>query len=182
MLNGMRGPEKNRNGLVIPLAPAKVYAETAVKRKDMARIDRHHLYFPRVEFLEHSDLAHKFREHRFNSVWLPRFQHERYHKRHDRFFREYPTYLIPSDDVMATFLEEAYMLDELQVCVKAIVMMDDALYEGITTQNDQSIEARQMRVETIHNVVRSAESFSIITPQIYRIALAGVDRVLLNAA
>lgn len=178
----MKAPDKNKNGLVVPPEPVRIDERLAERYGERSKPDRHHLYFPRIEFQERGKLAHDFREHRFNSIWLPRFQHERLHKRYDRLIRAHPGYLVPSDEVMVTFLDEAHLLDELQVCVRAIEMMNDALYEGTVVKIDRTLENRQMRVESINDVVRRTANFEVITPQISRIAIEGAQRVMLSAA
>lgn len=178
----MKAPAKNRHGLVIPPDPAKITQARELYYGKKVMPDRHHLYFPRVVFRGIGSLAFEFREHRFNSIWLPRFQHEKLHRRYDAMVMRHPDYLVPSDDVMATFLDEAHLLDELDVCVKAIDMIDEALYEGKVTNETAVLENRDYRLGVVRDVVDMMPRFEIVTPLMTRAAMQDVERVFASAA
>ena len=159
---GMKAPAKNKNGLVIPPNPARITVERAQSLRDKSLPDRHHIYFPRVSFLENGELAYRFREHQFNSVWLPRFQHERIHRGYDPLVRKFPDYLIPSDDVMATFLDEAEILEGLGVNVRAVDMIGNALYEGRVKHIQKTLEHKDERIQNVCDHMRRIGSIAII--------------------
>lgn|GEM_PF-6693273 len=179
MIEGLRAPEKNRHGLVIPPDPARITPAREEYYRHRIVPDRHHIYFPRVVFKEAGSLPFDFREHRFNSIWLPRFQHDRLHKRYSPLVYKYPDYMMPPGDVMATFLDEAHLLDELDVCVKAVDMIDEALYDGRVKHVNHTLDNREQRLQVIETVVSLVPDFEIVTPFIARTALAGANRVLL---
>ena len=178
----LRAPERNRHGLVIPPDPATVTQARIEYYGKRARPDRHHLYFPKTAFKEAGTLATEFREHRFNSIWLPRFQHDKLHRKHDPFVRKYPGSLIPDEDVMATFLDEAHILDELKVCVKAIDMIDEALYEGRVKHYGRTFEKRQHKVETAVGAMACIPRFEIVTSRIAQMVIADVAHIVPVAA
>lgn len=131
-------------------------------------IDRHHLYFPKYVFRENGALATEFREHRFNSVWLPRVQHERLHRRYQKAVEQNPSIFVPDDDVMIAFLDEAKLLDDLEVCVSAIAMMDRAIYEEKVKFPQRLADHRNAKIEHIQEVSAKASSLEIIHQQIAR--------------
>jgi hypothetical protein len=86
--------------------------------------------------------------------------------------------MVPPSDVMTTFLDEARILDKLDVCVKAVDMIDEALYEGRVRQYSQTLEHREEHLQTVEAVLSVVHSFEIVTPFIARTALQGATRVL----
>jgi len=169
-------PDRNRYGLIIP--PQVSPNETEKLRASHLRrsfIDRHHLYFPKFAFKEAGSLATEFREHRFNAIWLPRRQHDRLHRRYSRAIYTYPEILIPAEEVMATFLDEAHMLDELNVCVRAVEMIDAAMYEGKVKRLKQASEHRTQRMERIQYLLTQTCGFEIISERIIDKATEGLE-------
>jgi hypothetical protein len=181
MIEGMHAPDRNRHGIVIPPHPAKITPAKLAFYSKKAFTDRHHLYFPRVSFREHSKLAFEFREHHTNSVWLPRFQHDKLHLRYDPLVRKYPDYLVPPEDVMATFMDEVGLLDELGVCMSAVNMIDEAIYEGRVKHIDEALENRESRIGRAAEIVQETQRFEIVAPWIARPAIESAA-VMLNAA
>lgn len=168
----LRAPARNRHGLVIPPDPATITQERRQKYYKACFIDRHHLYYPDKAFRSAGSLASDFMGHRFNQVWLPRFQHNKWHRRYDPFILKYRDYPIPADDVMETFL------DELKVCVRAIDMMNEALYEGRVKHTNSTVYKRDTKLNTVEKVVDKASRFEIVTPFIARAALQEATRIL----
>lgn len=178
MYRGKKAPAKTRHGLVIPPDPAHITPERAQYYGEKSKPDRHHVYFPRVAFEKAGELAMEFREHRFNSIWLPRFQHERLHRRYDRLARKHPTYMLPEGDVMTTFLDEAKLLDELDVCVQAVDMIDAALYEGRVRHVEKTMENRDLRIDTIGAIVELSSKFEVLPDYVAKTALRGASDYL----
>ncbi len=178
MIEGIHAPDRNRHGIVIPPTPAKVTPTKLAFYQKKAISDRHHLYFPKVSFRDNGSLASEFREHHTNSVWLPRFQHDRLHKRYDPLVRRFPDALMPARDVMVTFLDEVKLLDELGVCVSAIQMIDEAIYEGRVIHVNQALENRESRLGRVGEIVEHSQRFEIVTPWIAQPALLSAGVVL----
>ncbi len=178
MNEALRAPARNRHGLVIPPDPANITPSRLALQPRRCFIDRHHLYYPRFAFREAGALAFEFREHRFNQVWLPRFQHDKLHRRYNHLIEKQPDYFVPQGDVMATFLDEAYLLDELDVCVKAIDMIDEALYEGRVKHMNSALEHREQRLHIVEEVITQVPHFEVVTQYIARTALQNAARLL----
>lgn len=121
-------------------------------------MDRHHLYWPRTLYIP-SKLAKEFREHRFNSIWLLRSDHDSIHHRFDGV-------PIPSEDVMSTYLDEARLLDKLGVCVAALEMIDTAIYEGRVRYHRSVEENRESKLRTIDHHMKLVNGFEILPSQI----------------
>jgi hypothetical protein len=181
MYKGMKAPAKNKNGLIIPPTPVELSPDQAEQKGRKSLPDRHHIYFPRVSFVESGELAFKFREHRFNSIWLPRFQHERLHRRYDTLVREYPSYMMPDEDVMATFIDEAKILDDLNVNVRAIDMIDSAIYEGRVRKMNKTQEHRDERVQKVSEHLGKLNEFAVM-PRYIRKPFLEMGRICLQVA
>lgn len=180
MSEKLKIPTRNRYGLIIPPEATKI-KDTPDRAPQQRRsfIDRHHLYFPKYVFREEGPLAYEFREHRFNKIWLPRVQHNRLHRRYQPAIDLNPSVFVPSSEVMATFLDEAHLLDDLQVCVTAVTMIDQALYEGRVKQFSKTQEHRTERIQRIHEVVSKLEDVELLRPTIIQ---NGVDQATLYLA
>lgn len=181
MYRGMKAPAKNKNGLVIPPVPIKVSPEIAESKGKKTIPDRHHIYFPKVSFVEAGKTAFQFREHRFNSIWLPRFQHEKIHRRYDPLVREYPSFFLPSEEVMGVFLDEAKILEDLDVNVRAVDMIDDAIYEDRITDLDRTLEHREARLENVSDGLRRFHQIEII-PRHIRQPFMALGRICIETA
>jgi hypothetical protein len=120
-----RVPETNKFGLVLPPTPHSLSKPLKPERRSNSYgdgSDRHHLYWPK-KLYSNGLLTTEFREHRFNSVWLLRSDHNVIHNNFDGV-------PFPPTEIMEAFLEEAAVLEELDVCVRAVEMLDLATYEG----------------------------------------------------
>lgn len=108
-------------GLVVP--PQQLECQPSqcevVAKFDRCFIDRHHLYWPHRKFSS-SPLAAAFRAQRFNSINLHRCQHNDLHRRFDES-------AMPSSDLMASFLDEAELLERLGVVLGALESIELAL-------------------------------------------------------
>src|SRR5690606_24480240 len=120
------------------------------------------------------------REHRFNSIWLPRFQHERLHRRYDPLVREYPDYFIPNKDVMVAFLDEAELLEDLGVNIRAVDMMDEAIYEGRVKKIDQTLENRDARIQKVSEYMKRMHEVTVI-PRYVKLPYIEMGRTCLGA-
>lgn len=139
-------------------------------------IDRHHLYFPKFVFVDAGKLAAEFREHRINIISLPRFQHDRLHARYHDHMERYPKYLLPSREVMASFLTEAHLLDQLDVSVRAIDMIDSAFYDDRVTNFEAMMANRDAHIENIRTI--SAVKFELVVPSVAKAAISSAERAL----
>ena len=148
-------PERNKFGLIIPPSPEELEYLSLFKKpsKRPDFVDRHHLYWPKVNYT--TSLAKEFRRHRFNSVWMLLSDHKQIHA-------EYDGVPVPSRDVMLTFLDEAGILDDMGVCVQAIEMINDAIYEGRVSKPELVEESRQQRVETLILHARRVNDFEVM--------------------
>jgi len=181
MSEKLKIPTRNKHGLVIP--PNVATLKTEESRTSHLRrsfIDRHHLYFPKYAFKEAGSLALEFREHRSNSVWLPRTQHNRLHRRYHQVVEIDPKIFIPEEDVMTTYLDEVHLLDELKVCVRAVEMIDAAIDGGLVRRRHAVQENRTQKLERIREVLKFAQCFEIVTNTI--IADATSEAIELIAA
>lgn len=176
-MRSLRVPETNDYGLVLPpqaddeaiieyLKPANIHS---------LGVNRHHLYWPRGYYLRTSELAFRFREHRFNSVWMTIGSHHQYHE----LFDAVP---VPPDDVMQAFLDEAAILDELGVCMHAVQMMDKGIYEGRVRKIDKVQQHRRERLATIEAVFDLEDEFRVIPVEFAQAMLHGAEVFLDRAA
>ena len=169
MSEKLKIPTRNRYGLIIPPEATKIkYTPERAPQQRRSFIDRHNLYFPKYVFREEGPLAYEFREQWFNKVWLPRVQHDRLHRRYQPAIDQNPHIFVPSSEVMATFLDEAQLLDYLQVCVTAVTMIDQALYEGRVKQFSKTQEHRSERIQRIHDVVTKIKDVELLKPTIFQ--------------
>ncbi len=173
----LRVPEANDYGLVLPPPPDGVEVIEYLKPANIHSlgVNRHHLYWPRNFYLDTSDLAFRFREHRFNSVWMTIGKHQQYHK-------EYDGVPVPPDDVMRAFLDEAAVLDELGVCMHAVQMMDVNIYRGRVRKMDKVMEHRQERLATIEAVFELETEFRVVPAEFAQAVLHGAEVFLDRAA
>lgn len=162
-----RAPETNSFGLVLPPDPEKLkYLELAKPNNPGEQsINRHHLYWPAKRYNRSSPLAKEFRDHPFNSVWLLTSDHMALHN-------EFNGVPVPPKDVMEAYLEEAVLLEELGVCIRAVEMIDAAIYEGRVSRPDVIEDHRQQRMETICEDVIKAGRLEIIQGGIAELTLS----------
>lgn len=163
-------PDRNRYGLVIP--PTAATSPRRLLPAKEAGLDfptKHHLYWPKSVFVAAGSLACEFRIHPFNIVTLPRFQHTEYHARYNEAVEhQFPGELVPEDDVMATFLDEAKLLERLGVSMRAIDMIDEAIYEGRVRQFAKTYENRQAHLDFIASGIGKAVELEFIRPERYQ--------------
>lgn len=134
---------KTELGLAVPpesLSAAEVDKITAPEDR-RCLVSRHHLYWPRPDYLNNR-LRKRFREHPFNSVWLPDPQHRQIHQ---DFYGAQP----PRRNVMRAFLDEANTLEELSVSVRAVEMINTAIYEDRVRRINAANGHRQRHLEAI---------------------------------
>jgi len=157
-------PEANNFGLVLPPTPED-FAQLEIRQPqdvpDFA--DCHHLYWPRKHYGK-SDLSRKFREHRFNTVWLPRSYHDALHNHYDGV-------PIPPRDVMKTFLHEASILDKLDASMRSIEAINAAFDEGRVRHRISSENHRSAYMESIQKISSSVR-FELMPSEIAQMALS----------
>jgi hypothetical protein len=115
------------------------------------------LYWPETLY-ESTELSKHFRSHKFNTIWLLLSDHFEIHENKDGV-------PIPPEDVMLAYLDEAKILDELGVCVRAVEMINSAIYEGRVRRPSSTNEDRHQHFETIHANVRQIRSFEVMPVQ-----------------
>lgn len=144
-------PDRNRHGLIIPPTPATSEKRFLPARDNgLAFSSWHHIYWPKKVFRTAGQLACEFRNHPFNLISLPRFQHDEYHARYDDpVVTKYPGEIIPSSEVMRAFLDEADMLVSLDVSMRAIDMINEALYDGRVKHIKKAEENKEAHLERI---------------------------------
>ena len=160
-MNLERQPETNRFGLVIPPSPETLeyiaFKHPKPKNKPQY-VSRHHLYWPKTMYYT-DELSMKFRDHRFSSVWLLNTDHKNIHKNYDGV-------PIPPRDVMETYLFEANILDELDVCVGALEMINEAIYEGRVRHRSETLRNRDSKITQIQRHLENASQFNFVPPEI----------------
>jgi len=141
-------------GLAIPPEELSTEEVDKIKAPESRRflVSRHHLYWPREDYLP-DPLKKKFRDHKFNSVWLPDPQHIDIHG-------HFVGASAPPVDIMLAFLDEANLLLSLGVSVQAIEMIDEALYEDQVLQIHKTEENRERHLRLLGNTV--ATRFEIV--------------------
>lgn len=169
-------PETNRFGLVLPPSPETIrFRSLNVPSRIPDGVNRHHLYWPKSDY-QKSELTAKFREHRFNSVWMLKSAHQLIHKLYDGV-------PFPSCDVMKVYLQEATVLDELGVCIRSIEMINDALYEGNISLKKASTAERNNKLELVNKNMEAINHFEILSSEVVSIAINRAINILdLNAA
>lgn len=108
-------------GLAIPPTPMTAEEVDKITAPEDRRclVSRHHLYWPR-EVFGATKLSKRFREHRFNSVWLPDPQHVEVHK-------HFLGAEVPDVKLMKKFMREAMILDQMDVSVQAVDVISEAV-------------------------------------------------------
>ena len=149
-------PETTSYGLALP-PDETMLAHLAEKYKKSTFTqfsDRHHLYWPKSIYPE-GTIAKKFREHRFNIVWLLRSDHNNIH-------RHYDGVPPPSPEIMHSFLNEAHVLDELEVCVKAIEMIDNITNREEKNINSSLLQKREEKLKYISSFLSKTLIFELV--------------------
>jgi len=159
----MRSPDMNELGLVLtPINVTKKRNDIPNKNQPLT-IDRHHLYWPR-QIYNQQELSHNFREHRFNSIWIYRSDHNEIH-------RQYDGIPIPSNIIMKAFLTEANLLDELDVCVRAIKVLDYLIDNQTPKRLDSVIDRRQRHVADLSSKIIELSEFELLPLEIANVAI-----------
>lgn len=169
-------PETNCFGLVLPPTKETLKAISRNNSRKPKRqfIDRHHLYWPRCIYQD-NETTKEFREHRFNSVWMLREDHTNIHFAFDGVTP-------PPLDVMKTYLIEAAILDNLDVCIKAIEMIDAALYSGKIKKVKTTESIREGKINAITNNLEKAAKIEIIPKNICQSSINKAAQYALFAA
>jgi len=141
------------------------------RSKKLDFVERHHLYWPESLY-ETSDLANEFREHRFNSIWLLSSDHYNLH-------RQYQGVPIPPDDVMETFLQEAYLLDDLNISIKVVRSIEKAVQED-RVNLDSTYEVWGERLDNISYLSQRAK-FEVMPKEVARLVLGRAAPYILAA-
>lgn len=177
-------PQRNRYGLVIPPTPiTSPKKKLLAKESDKLFITRHHIYWPHEAFKRAGSLALEFCNHQYNSVGLTRWQHDNYHAKYDNaVIRKYVGELVPEDDVMLAFLEEAKLLERLGVSMRAVDMIDEAIYEERVKRLDQTVENRQAHLEFIASGITKAINFELIRPEKRKVLLQSAAEFMVAKA
>lgn len=150
-------PEVNKHGLVIPPHKASYDIKNLTPWQEHCGVREtgHHIYWSRKAFESAGPLAKEFRDHSLNRVMLPNFQHKTYHRKHDPFIYRYPKFLIPSREVMITFLDEASNLELLGITVKRLDKMMDSIDDFNQEQEESFEESIEMTARLCGRVIQS---------------------------
>lgn len=175
-------PDRNRYGLIVPPTAATSEKRFLPARESgVAFSSWHHIYWPKKVFRAAGQLACEFRSHPFNIISLPRFQHDEYHARYDNpVVVRYPGEIIPSDDVMRAFLDEADMLVGLDVSIRAIDMINEALYDGRVKHIKKAEGDKEAHLERVAKSVGliAAGNLEVVSLQQVTIRLASLRSFL----
>jgi len=164
-------PETNSLGLVIPPSPETIsFLSINKPAKVPDRINRHHLYWPK-NYYHQNKLATSFREHRFNSVWLLKSVHQDIHDNYDGV-------PYPSKEVMEVYLQEATILDELGVCIKAIEMINEAIYEDRVKHERSTNEHKSQRLNLVSQNIAKVNHFEALPREVVAITLSRAQSLL----
>lgn len=148
----------NELGLAIPPVP-NVYSGYGARKNRPDGVNRHHLYWPKNLYVAHSALAKRFRDHRFNSVWMLESDHNDLNHAYDGV-------PVPDQDVMRVFMAEAMLLDDLNVTVRAVEMIDKAIYEGRVKRLGKVMESRQGKLGILEGFVEKALDLEVVRSEI----------------
>jgi len=165
-----RIPKTNDFGLVLP-PDALRYSITKPAKGD--GISRHHLYWPECNYKADNGLAVRFREHKFNSIWLLRSDHDKIHENYDGV-------PVPHPYVMEAYLEEANLLETLNVTVTDVGRLDQAIEQRVINKWERAWAQRQQKIETINRTLEQLKEPQIVPTEIAQLALS--QAVILAAA
>lgn len=172
-MDGVRVPETNSFGLVLPPSAQDLEYLRLFKPHNRHKpdfVERHHLYWPRL-YYRSSELASKFRDHRFNSIWINMQDHDNLHK-------EYDGVPFPKEEIMYAFLNEAEILDRLGIQVKSVEMIDTAIYEGVVKDHQKIIEYRESQLENLYNTFNRALRISIVSKSLSELVIAEATEII----
>ncbi len=157
-------PETNGFGLVLlpELIDTKKISYFAPP-KNSETVNRHHLYWPKSLYAD-NELARNFREHPFNSIWLLKSDHVKIHQIYDGV-------AIPDENVMATFMDEAGLLECLQVSIKAIEMIDAAILTGQVKRLSKSKNEKGRYLDIVGSTVKNAYKIELLNAAIAKVAV-----------
>ncbi len=161
-------PETDGFGLVLLpelIDPSKISFFAPSKCLDT--INRHHLYWPKSLYAD-NELTRNFREHPFNSIWLLKTDHVKIHQTYDGVD-------VPDTEVMASFMDEAGLLESLQVSLKAIEMIDSAILAGRIRRISKSEDDKNRYLEIANRALKNVHKFELLNADIAKIA---VDRAI----
>lgn len=159
-----RVPETSSLGLVVPPSSDEVsYLSHNSADRHSLGVDRHHLYWPKIMYCA-SPLTREFRDNRFNVVWIHRHDHNELHSRYDG---------VPFPDryVMEAFLEEAKILEALDVSVRAVEMINEAIYEGRVRKLAAGEAHREHHLEAIQKNIELAEQAEVVPLNLARFSI-----------
>lgn len=162
MSSGEQAPAINCHGLALPPNPVKVNARHRQHYGDLCRPNFHHLHFPRSIFVAAGPLAVEFREHELNISRIPKFQHDRLHRRYRTFIDKYPTHLLPPELTMIGFLDEALTVDLVRSGLNGIRSIDGAFLLGVIRDEAAALEQRAMHLDIVVTGMTQAKGFELL--------------------
>lgn len=163
-----RSPMTLENGLLLPPDPNNFEYLDIVRSKKVRPddVDRHHFYWPR-DLYKQTRLSMDFREHRFNSVWVLRSEHDDIH-------RQYDGVPVPKAEVMYEFLKEARLLEEINISANAILNLNYEFAQKNVRKISQAEENKLRHLENIYHIIERSKKFELITNFIANIAISEV--------
>lgn len=157
-------PETDGFGLVLLpelIDPSKI--SYFAPSKYVETINRHHLYWPKSLY-NANELTRNFREHPFNSIWLLKSDHVKIHQTYDGV-------AVPDTDVMASFMDEAGLLESLQVSLKAIEMIDSAILAGRIKRISKSEDEKNRYLQIASGALKNVRKFELLNANIAKTAV-----------
>lgn len=165
----IRSAETDQNGLIVwPLRldqPLPLYPEAL-----NPQTERHHLYWPKENYLERA-LSAAFRASLFNIVRLSIDDHDKLHARYDGV-------PIPPREIMAGYLVEADILEELSICLSGITKIDSAIRNGRVKRVNKTLENRQQKTETVKQNIQMIDAFELVPREIANLVVNRAVKVL----
>ncbi|HUA13140.1 MAG TPA: hypothetical protein VL989_01425 [Candidatus Sulfotelmatobacter sp.] len=162
----------DENGLVVPPSyPEFEYVEYIRPDPIPEGVMEHHMYWPERNYAG-SYLAHHFRRHSYNTVWLQKKEERRLHR-----VAEVP---VPSDDAMHRFFQEAIVLDGLRNTFNAIGDIDDALTSDIVRKSQDTRDRRTRRLSTLADIIEETARLEVIPREIRRAHIGPAVRLLIG--
>ncbi len=147
MVKSYRSAPTDKNGLVLRPRQRDCVGESCptVIKEGNCFTSAHHLYWPKVLYLESSVLAHTFRSDRHNIVSMAHCRHNSTLKKaiHSR----YDNAQIPSSDVMATFLDESSILSISEVTASNMAF----IVSRIKREQYKKLDDRNSMLESLEN-------------------------------
>jgi len=141
----------NQHGLVIPPSRRDCFGEACpvAEQQDACFVDRHHLYFPAAN-RNLTPIALEFGLCADNIIWIARCAHNRYHDQHYRAF-------MPSEEVMATFIDESRLKQDYFSLLRLIdIKLEVIESERASRESMQRLEDEILSLKSQEAIMKQA--------------------------